>query len=88
MLEQNGRNLLHETVPSTATIVILLELDELELAERLEDILEVLFGDAEVDVADVEAVERNRVGMVPGPLRAAYLTILLRFGELDYDRDT
>lgn len=81
-------NILYESVTTAPTVVVLLELDELELAEWLEDILQILLGNAEVDVSHVETVERNRVGVVSSGLRGAHLAVLLSLGKLDDDRNT
>jgi hypothetical protein len=78
--------LLHEAVAPAATGVILLELDEFELAERLEHSLEVVLCDGEMNVAHIEAVKRNTVGLgriaLVGVTR---LTVLLGLGELSND---
>lgn len=55
--------LLYKPVSTAAAIVVLLELDEFQFAEGLENVLQVLLCDAEVDVADIQAVEGNGVGM-------------------------
>lgn len=80
-------NVLNKSVTSTATIVILLQLHKLELTEGLEDVLKVGLGDAEVDVAHIQPVEGNRIGMT-GRFRVADLAVLLGLGGLDNDRDT
>ena len=73
---------LHEAIALAAALLFLLELHELELTKRLEDILEVVFGDGEVDVADVETVEWDAVGLSSCRLGGACLTVLLCFREL------
>lgn len=80
--------LLYESVATAATGIVLLELDEFELAKRLEDILKILLSDAEVDIANVQTVEGDRVGVASGGASLADLTVLLSFGKLDDDRDT
>lgn len=80
--------LLHESVATAASCIILLKLDELEFAEWLEDILKILLSDAEVNIANVQTVERDRVGVTAGAARLADLSILLSFGELDDNRNT
>ena len=80
-------NILNEAVALGASLLFLLQLAELERTERLEDILEILLGDREVDVADVEAVEGNAVGERGDTLRVTGLAILLCFSELRDYRD-
>lgn len=79
---------LYKPVATAATGVILLELDKFEFAKRLEDILKVLLSDAEVDIANVQAVEGDRVGVASSAASLADLTVLLSLGELDDNRNT
>lgn len=79
---------LDEAVATAATGIILLELNKLKFAKGLEDVLKILLSDAEVDIANVQTVEGDRVGVVSGAARLADLTVLLSFGELDNDGDT
>ncbi len=81
-------DILYKPITATAAVIVLLELNELKFAKRLEYVLKVLFRDAEVDVADIEAVEGDRVGMGAGTFRVADLSILLGFGKLDNNRNT
>lgn len=78
---------LYKSIATAAPGIVFLKLDELEFAERLEDVLQVLFSDAEVDISDVEAVEGNRVA-VARAIGAADLAVLLSFRELDDNRNT
>lgn len=80
--------LLDKAITTAATGIILLELDKLQLAKWLEDVLKILLSDAEVDVANIQAVEGDRVGVASSAARLADLTILLSLGELDDDGDT
>lgn len=80
--------LLHEAVAATPAGIILLKLGELELAKRLKYILKILLSDAEVDVANVQTVKRNRVGVTPSGASLADLAVLLSFGKLDNNWDT
>ena len=80
-------NLLHEPVALAATLFFLLQLYKLKLAERFEDVLEVIFVDGEVDVADVETVEWDAVGLRGGAFGGASLTVFLCLGELCDDGD-
>ena len=82
------RYLLDKTIAATAAVVIFLELDELEFAEWLKDVLKVGLRDAEVDVSHVKSVEGNRVRVVAGRLGRTHLTVLLGFCKLHNDRDT
>lgn len=80
-------DLLNETIALRATLILLLQLDELQLSEWLENVLEVILGDGEVDVADVEAVERNTVRLGGTTLAGLGDTILFCFSELGNDRN-
>lgn len=68
-------------------MLLLLELNELQLTERLEDVLKILFVDREMDVADVETVEWNAVRLSGVALGVAGLAVFLCFSELRNDRD-
>lgn len=57
--EINSIYSLDETVATATTCVIFLQLDKLELAKGLKDVLQILLSDAEVDVADVQTMEGN-----------------------------
>lgn len=81
------RNILHKAVSLRASLLLLLQLAELELTKRLEDILEVLFRNREVDVADVEAVERDAVREGGDAFGVTGLAVLFCFGELGDDRN-
>lgn len=78
---------LHKAIAAATPLVVLLELHKLELAEGLEYRLQVLLGNVEVDVANVETVEGDRIG-VTATLSCAYLAVLLGLGELYDDGDT
>jgi hypothetical protein len=80
--------LLYKSVPAAAAVVVFLKLNKFKLAERLEDILEILFRDAEVDVANIQTVEGDRIGVGAGAVCGSDLSILLSLGKLDNDRDT
>ena len=45
--------LLDKTIASAPTHLFFLQLNKLQLAERLKDILEIAFSDAEMNVADI-----------------------------------
>jgi len=64
-----------------------LKLDKLEFSKGRKHRLEILLGDIEVNIAHVEAVERDRIGMAAA-LRVAHLAIFLRLGDLNNDGDT
>jgi hypothetical protein len=81
-------SLLHETISTAATIVIFLQLNEFELPERLKDVLQVLFSDAEMNVAYVKTVEWDRIAVRSGSISRLDLAILLSLGKLDNDWDT
>lgn len=83
-------DLLNESVAlGTARIsLIALENDLLKLAKRLKDLLEVGLRDAEVNVADVEAMEGSAVGTRSGAaFGGARSTVLLGFGERHDNRN-
>lgn len=80
--------LLHESIATAASRIVLLKLDKLEFAEWLEDILKILLSDAEVNIANVQTVERDRVGVTAGAAGLADLSILLSLGELHDNRNT
>lgn len=65
-----------------------MELDEVKLAEGLKDGSQVLFGDVEVDVPNVETVIRNLVWVTTTRFGSTRLTILLSLGDLDDDRNS
>lgn len=78
-------HLLYKPVALAPThVLFLLKLHKLQLAERLEHVLEIFLGDGEVDVADVEAMEGHAVRL-GGAALGAGLAILLGFGGLDDD---
>jgi hypothetical protein len=82
---------LYETVALGATRVgfITLEDDLLKLTIGLEDLLKIRLGNAEVDVADIEAVEGRAIGTRSSTtLGGPGSTILLGFSELRNDGDT
>ena len=84
-------NLLNETISlgSARIHLIALEDDLLKLTERLEDLLEILLGDTEVYVANVETVERGAVGTGGSTtLRGTSSTVLLCFSKLGNDGNT
>jgi hypothetical protein len=81
-------NSLDEAIPAAAAIVLLLELHKLEFAKGLKDSLKILLGDVEVNVANIKAVERYRIGMSAVRLRIAGLTVLLGFSYLNDDGNT
>jgi len=49
----NGVNILNEPVATTASLVLLLQLNKFKLAERFEDVLKITFSNAEMYVAYV-----------------------------------
>jgi hypothetical protein len=61
-IERRGNDyLLHECISFAPTSLVLLQLNEFELAEWFEDILEVGFSDAEMDITHIESVKWRRV---------------------------
>lgn len=81
-------DLLNKPISTAATSVILLELGELKLAKRLEDVLKILLSDAEVDIANIQTVKGDRVRVATSGARFANLAVLLSFGQLDNNWDT
>jgi hypothetical protein len=80
--------LLDESITTASAGIIFLQLGELELTKGLEDILEILLRNTEVNVAHVETMEGDRVGMISRALRCTNLTILLGLGKLHNDWNT
>lgn len=81
-------NSLYKAVPTAAATVVLLKLNKLKLSKRLKDGLKVLLIDVEVNVTNIQPVERDGVWMWAGCFGVASLTILLGFCNLDNDGDT
>jgi hypothetical protein len=81
-------DLLYESIAATASVVVFLELNEFKLTKRLENVLKILLGDAEVDVSNIQPVERDRVGVGAGAVCSSDLSILLSLCKLDDDRNT
>ena len=86
--EDGTNNSLYKPVTTATPTVILLELNKFQLAKRLKHVLQVGLRDAKVDVAHVQTVEGNRVGMIACGLGVADLTIFLGLGKLDDNGDT
>lgn len=78
---------LNKSVPATSTVLVLLQLDKLKLAKRLKNSLQVLLRHVEVDVADVEPMEGDGVGVSAG-FGVAGLSVLFGFCQLNNDRNT
>lgn len=83
-----GFNILDKAIAAAAAILVLLELDKLELTKRLKNRLQILLGDVEVDVAHVETVEGDGVGMGSRRFRVASLAVLLGLCHLNDDRNS
>lgn len=81
-------DILYKSVTTAPAVVILLELYKLELTKGLKYILQILLRDAKMDVAHIESVEGNRIGVVSRGLCGAHLAVLLSLGKLDDDRNT
>jgi hypothetical protein len=81
-------HILYETITSASASFFLLELNEFKLAKWFEDILQICFSDAEVDVTNIEAMERHRAMIGSSGFWVAGLTILLCFSELGDDGDS
>ena len=73
-------DLLDETISLAATLLFLLQLAEFERAKRLENSAKVLLCDREVNVSDVEAMERHAIGLSGGWLGVLRLAILFGVG--------
>jgi hypothetical protein len=65
-----------------------LKLNEFKLTEWLKNSLQVLLGDVEMDVADIKAVERDRIGVRSRSFRVSGLPVFLGFCDLYDDRNT
>lgn len=79
-------DLLHKRKTLAPTILLLLQLDKFELTEWFEDMLEVIFSDAEMDVTHIESMERGGV-TARFAFGVASLAILLGFSQLNNDGD-
>lgn len=55
------QNLLDEAIATAAASLVLLELNEFKLTERLKDSLQILLSDVEVNVADIKTVKGDRI---------------------------
>ena len=91
MPAKQGGYLLNETISLGAARVhlIALEDDLLKLTERLEDLLQILFSDTKMNVANVETMERGTVSTRRSTtLRGTGSTVLLSFSKLGNDRNT
>lgn len=71
---------LDKSITTTATGVIFLKLGKLKLPKGLEDVLKILLSDTEVDIANIQTVEGDRIGVATRGTRFANLTILFSFG--------
>lgn len=78
-------NVLDEGITFASTGFILLQLNKLELAEWFENIGEIVFGNAEMDVTNIEPVEWCGVLIACSSLGVASLAVLLRFSQLRND---
>lgn len=76
-------DLLHKCVSFAATSLILLQLNKFELAEWFEDILEVGFSDAEMNITHIESVKWRGVTRARAGLRVTCLAVLFGFGKLN-----
>ena len=83
--ELRFHDLLHKPIASASPTLFLLQLNKFELAERFKDILQILLGDTEMDVAHVETMERYRAVVAARCFRVSGLPIFLCFGELCND---
>jgi hypothetical protein len=87
-LDGNERScLLHKPVASAPTSLFFLQLNKLELAERLKHILKIAFSNAEMDIAYIKTVEGNGVVIATGGFRVSCLSILFCFSKLRDDGD-
>ena len=76
-------NLLDKAIATASVGIVLLKLDKLELSERFENSLQILFGDIKMNVSDVQTMERNMVGVRATRFGVAGLAVLFSFGELN-----
>lgn len=85
---ERGSNSLDESIATTASVIVLLELNKLKLSKWLKYSLKILLCDIEMNVAYIKAVEGYRVRMSTRRVWVASLAILLSLGMLHNDRDT
>ena len=84
-----GGHLLDKSITSAASAFILLQLNKIKLAKGLKDVLEVGFVDAEMDVADIQPMKRNRVMVSSNvPIGVPGLSVLLSLSQLSYNGDS
>lgn len=84
--ESRGQGvLLHKCVTFAAASLVLLQLDKLESAERVKDILEVCFSDAEVNITHIKSVKRRGVLRARASFGVTSLAVFLRLGQLSDD---
>jgi hypothetical protein len=77
--------LLYKCISFAPTSLVFLQLNEFKLAEWFEDILEVGFSDAEMNITHIESVKWCRVTRARAGLRITCLAVLFGFGKLDDD---
>lgn len=85
---QRIKDLLNEAIAFAATSILLLQLDKLQLTKGREDLLKVFLGDREMNVSNVESVERYAVRLGWGAVSDTSLSVLLGFSQLNDDRNT
>lgn len=88
MLERWGQDLLDKTISSTTSSFLLLKLNKLKLTKGFENVLQILFSNAEVDVSNIEAMEGNGVVIASRGLWVAGLSVLLCLSELSNNGDS
>lgn len=75
-------SLLYKPVATTSTLLFFLQLDELEFAKWLENILQIALSDAEMDVAYIQPMKRNLMGVAVCGFWVTSLAILFRLRKL------
>ena len=83
-----GCCLLHESIATTTTLLLFLQLHKFKFTKRLEHILQIAFSDAKMDVAHIKPMKRDLTGIAARCLWIASLTIFLGFGKLGNDGDS
>ncbi len=79
-------NSLNKAITATASLILLLQLDKFEFAERFEDVLQITFSDAEMNITHIKSMEWDLVVRVAGSgFSISNLAVFLGLRELsDY----
>lgn len=79
---------LDKTIAPTPTTLFLLKLNELQLAEGLEDVLQITLRDTKVNIPHIKSVERDLIRSILFCCTNSGLSVLFCFCKLCDDRDS